>query len=451
MWDLDEELFFDLPNQSINKLSSVPKCKTNWFTRILLDKRKMLEYNFDIGSVRRIVEKYLDGYAKVYATNPNSGVYAISMNWYHITQMSQKLELKEITQQQVKTMEASVLLNLQAYLLNLLNPIALSGVCGINRVYVTEYKSNTIDNETGEVKEKTEYILETEGSNLLELLSNPIVDSERTYSNDIHEVFNVLDIEAAVNILFQEINQVISFDGTYVDPRHITLVANAMTHKGSIIAMTRHGANKTNSGFLSKASFEKPMEILLDSAVYNAVDTLQGPTPTIIFGKRSNVGTGAFDILSCVGIDGDCLQEDSMKTNFVEQNGSQTESVSPKTTRKRKAHENNFDEDLDRLYKKQKCDDTCNDAGEEIVSTLVFDQKIDSIENEGGESETVHSLILKQEQHKENYFSFESNQLAPVVNPFFSFENQVKKKFTLPSPQPVSIEDGDAQLIDWNQ
>jgi DNA-directed RNA polymerase II subunit RPB1 len=48
-----------------------------------------------------------------------------------------------------------------------------------------------------EKKSTKEWVLETEGTNLLEVLSIPEVDHTRTVSNDIVEIINVLGIEAA--------------------------------------------------------------------------------------------------------------------------------------------------------------------------------------------------------------------------------------------------------------
>ena len=48
----------------------------------------------------------------------------------------------------------------------------------------------------GEVKDKEEWILETDGTNLRRVLQMEEVDSRRTYSNHNKEVFEVLGIEA---------------------------------------------------------------------------------------------------------------------------------------------------------------------------------------------------------------------------------------------------------------
>ena len=55
-------------------------------------------------------------------------------------------------------------------------------------------------------------------------LGNPYVDSSRTYSNDVIEVYNVLGIDAAKGTPDEEMNEVIDFSGNYVNSRHLGLL-----------------------------------------------------------------------------------------------------------------------------------------------------------------------------------------------------------------------------------
>ena len=67
-------------------------------------------------------------------------------------------------------------------------------------------------------------VLDTIGTNLLDILSNTLIDSTRTYSNNIMEMKEVLGIEAARQCLFQEISDVMEFDDTYINNHHIELL-----------------------------------------------------------------------------------------------------------------------------------------------------------------------------------------------------------------------------------
>lgn len=78
----------------------------------------------------------------------------------------------------------------------ILNDLRIKGVKNINKVFLKKSKQKFIDKE-GEIKDRDEWILETDGTNLKKVLQIEEVDFKRTYSNHNKEVFEVLGIEAA--------------------------------------------------------------------------------------------------------------------------------------------------------------------------------------------------------------------------------------------------------------
>lgn len=67
----------------------------------------------------------------------------------------------------------------------------------------------------------------------------------------------VLGIEAVRKALERELYHVISFDGSYVNYRHLALLCDTMTCRGHLMAITRHGINRQDTGPLMKCSFEE--------------------------------------------------------------------------------------------------------------------------------------------------------------------------------------------------
>ena len=116
--------------------------------------------------------------------------------------------------------------------------------------------------ETGEFKAIAEWLLETDGTSLMRVLSERDVDPVRTYSNDICEIFSVMGIEAVRKSVEKEMNHVISFDGSYVNYRHLALLCEIMTAKGHLMAITRHGINRQDTGALMRCSFEETVRFL---------------------------------------------------------------------------------------------------------------------------------------------------------------------------------------------
>ena len=140
--------------------------------------------------------------------------------------------------------------------------------------------------------------LETDGSNLKDLLMiKEYIDIHKCFSNDIIEVYETFGIEAARTVLLNEIRNVIQFDGSYVNVRHLELLVDTMTYRGGLMSITRHGINRNDTGPLMKCSFEETVNVLINAAVNSQIDHLRGVTETIMLGKTSKIGTGFVDIL----------------------------------------------------------------------------------------------------------------------------------------------------------
>jgi DNA-directed RNA polymerase II subunit RPB1 len=144
--------------------------------------------------------------------------------------------------------------------------------------------------------ENDQHIIETDGSNIDFMMNNPYFDYTKIRTNDIMNVYETLGIEAARSLLLEELRKVIEFDGTYVNIRHFLTLVDTMTYKGDIMAITRHGINKANTGPLMKCSFEETVDVLTEAAVFSESDHLKGVTENIVVGKMSNVGTGNIDL-----------------------------------------------------------------------------------------------------------------------------------------------------------
>jgi len=183
----------------------------------------------------------------------------------------------------------------------MLSDIALLGIEQIAKVYMhlptTDDKKRIVVTETGEYKSVAEWILETDGTSLMRVLSERDVDPIRTTSNDICEVFQVLGIEAVRKAVEKEMNHVISFDGSYVNYRHLALLCDVMTAKGHLMAITRHGINRQDVGCLMRCSFEETVDVLIDAASHAEVDYLKGVSENIMVGQLAKMGTGAFSML----------------------------------------------------------------------------------------------------------------------------------------------------------
>lgn len=156
------------------------------------------------------------------------------------------------------------------------------------------YKYNV---ETSNYEKHPEWVIDTEGSNLIDIVKHKAVDPIRTISNDIHEVYNVLGIEACRHVLINEINEIFEQSSSYVNSRHLALLADVMTNKGSLMSIDRHGINKSDRGPLAKCSFEETPDVIAKAAIFGELDIVTGVSSNIMLGQEVPIGTGSIDIL----------------------------------------------------------------------------------------------------------------------------------------------------------
>ncbi|MBQ6344678.1 MAG: DNA-directed RNA polymerase subunit A'' [Methanobrevibacter sp.] len=160
--------------------------------------------------------------------------------------------------------------------------LQISGIKGIGKVIIR--------------KDDTEWIIHTEGSNLKEILDMDGIDHVRTTTNNIHEIGEVLGIEAARQSIINEAQNTLSEQGLSVDVRHIMLVADIMTSEGVVKSIGRHGISGEKSSVLARAAFEETGKHLLNASIRGEVDDLTGIIENIIIGQPIPLGTGSVGV-----------------------------------------------------------------------------------------------------------------------------------------------------------
>ena len=142
------------------------------------------------------------------------------------------------------------------------------------------------------VKRGEEYIIITSGSNLADVLQLENIDAERTITNNIFEIEQVLGIEAARQSIINEVYKVIESQGLNVDVRHIMLVADTMSFSGSVKGITRYGVVSEKASVLARASFETPIKHIINAALIGEVDNLNSVVENVMVNQPVPVGTG---------------------------------------------------------------------------------------------------------------------------------------------------------------
>jgi DNA-directed RNA polymerase II subunit RPB1 len=120
---------------------------------------------------------------------------------------------------------------------------------------------------------------------------------ETVMSNHPFDVLGKFGIEAARATLYKQCHMVLSRDGSYVSVRHYQVMVDRMTFSGAITAMTRHGIAKyEGKSPLARATFEQPVEVLLNAASSHKADPLSGVSEQILMGITPNIGTATISV-----------------------------------------------------------------------------------------------------------------------------------------------------------
>jgi DNA-directed RNA polymerase beta' subunit len=263
--------------------SSANKCRSNspWVLRMKFNKEKMNAFGLRMIDIYTKLNKAYNKYIDCVYSDDNADecIFRIRLTEYALKDIDNKDEVAAL-----KAMEH-----------NIVYQVLLKGIKGINKVSLNKKKYD-IYNPAEETFDKVvEWVLDTDGTNLIEILSNPNIDSTRTISNDIREIYTVLGVEAARNALYHELVNVTG-EGS-MNYRHLSLLIDTMTFRGNLMSIDRHGINRNASSALSKSSFEESVDMLINASIFSEYDNTSGVSPQVMLGKVPNCGSGNFDII----------------------------------------------------------------------------------------------------------------------------------------------------------
>jgi DNA-directed RNA polymerase beta' subunit len=176
--------------------------------------------------------------------------------------------------------------------------LPLRGVPGIKNVALDKESKLSYD-VNGKPEIVKEWILKTDGSNLIEVLSNDYVDAKRTITNDISEIHKLYGIEGARYSIIREIETTIGNGGaSEIDYRHFSILADLMTYRGIVMQIQRHGFGKSPYiGPIGRATYEVMDRVLINAGIFAETDDMKGTSANIVMGQSVRTGTDAFNII----------------------------------------------------------------------------------------------------------------------------------------------------------
>jgi len=274
-----------------NADNAIPQ-RSKWIVRMEMDTETLLDKNITMDDIHFAIKHsvYGNDVQCVFSDyNSDKLVFRIRMN----SSVFNKTKKRGVAETLDQSDEIYLLRNFQN---SLLNNIVLRGVTDVENVLPR--KLNTfVTKADGKFSAKETWVLDTTGSNLLDTLGLDYIDINRTYSNDIKEVFDVLGIEAARETIFNEITEVMEASDASIDYHHLSLLCDRMTCNKGMVSVFRTGILSDDTGPIAKSTFEVHTEVLLSAARHAEFDHMKGVSANVMCGQYGYFGTNAFQLV----------------------------------------------------------------------------------------------------------------------------------------------------------
>lgn len=259
---------------------------SKWIIRLELSKIEMLEKSISMDDIHFAIKTSIKQDVECIYSDFNSDNLIFRIRLTNGLLKNKKTSLDQEDQ-------IYMLKNLQE---NLLNNIVLRGIANIPKVVIRKV-SNNLKLKNGNYVSQDTWVLDTVGSNLIDILALDYIDRYKTITNDIQEVYKVLGVEAARQTIYNEIEEVMSFDGTYINHHHMAMLCDRMTATKHLVSIFRHGINNDDIGPIAKASFEETPEMFLKAARHAELDIMTGVSANVMVGQEGKFGTGTFQVI----------------------------------------------------------------------------------------------------------------------------------------------------------
>ena len=282
------ESYFIIPEDNTEPIESQGK----WVLRLVLGRRQLLDKGLSVSYVANAIKREFPGSVAVVFSDDNAEEQVVRIRLIDG-------DSKDEQDEEGEAAPADMMKNFESWVLD---RVALRGIAGVKRAFVSSEIVMRVKEDGAIVKSKTddlckEWYLDTDGFNLKQTLSVEGVDPYRTTCNHFGEIFRCFGIEATRAALMRELSAVLTGDGSYVNYRHMAILCDVMCARGQLMAVTRHGINRADTGALMRCSFEETVEILFDAASSGELDDCRGVSENIILGQLAPSGTGEFDML----------------------------------------------------------------------------------------------------------------------------------------------------------
>ena len=275
-------------NNNIVNITNLP-----WLYRLTISRQEMLENDISLLDIKTKFIKFFEDYLD--DANKKKMIISRIVNGCIISNFdNSKIPYIHI-RLNVLNPDNQTLIEISNFILN---KIPIKGISTIKNVELVQKQKVIEYNEDNSVNNVAyEWVLYLNGIDLNKLKSIKYIDFNRLEINDIYITYLNFGIEAARNLIYQQIDKIYNGSGNDINDAHILFLADIMTNTGTITSIDRHGINRLDTDPLSRSSFEKTVEHLLNASAFNEVDHMKSVSSRIMAGRCIKGGTGLCDIL----------------------------------------------------------------------------------------------------------------------------------------------------------
>lgn len=143
-------------------------------------------------------------------------------------------------------------------------------------------------------RELNYYYAKVMGTNYVDVVAHPLINSQKSISNDPYQMSKYLGISGARTVLTEEYQEM--FSDNYINPRNIANIVNFQTSQGVFLPVTSRGVSRQPIGPMTKASFQEATKYLAQGAAFGAYESTNSVSASVYLGKRIKLGTGCMEI-----------------------------------------------------------------------------------------------------------------------------------------------------------
>ncbi len=267
------------------ELNEPPEIKaSHWVLVINLDMEELYRKDITVEEVSKIINESSEG---KYISIPSPNILSKVEVYCDFAEISDFIKSMDGENEGWITSDNVNFFICRDIALKYIKDLPVSGIKGVGKVFPRETETSewvldlNCDKVTSIISVKR----------FLSILIQKGVDATRTLCDDMHSIYAILGIEATRKFIIEEMTRIISFDGTYINPRHIQLLVEGMTHTGKITSVRRDGISR-GVGPNAKIMFEKAVDNAAEAAVFTESDMMNGIMSSVMYGMTAKCGTG---------------------------------------------------------------------------------------------------------------------------------------------------------------